>query len=329
MNSSLSSNNRFSNECMMIYMDIYPGVPGTQAFNNTLAHELQHLMNFATTFQYRSEITNNVITKIFPTDLWINEGLSESAEWVYSGEVSQGRVNWYNNDSTHTIRKGDNFFIWGNNPGALANEYATVNLFFQWLRLQEGENIYGKISTSGFPDYRAVTNSLGTPAVTQAAWAGLLEEWHIANYLNNSTGRYGYKNDPVLKHVKANYYPANDLTVELLPGEAVYSYSEAGMPSLPVLNSGTNIRYHGLTSSSSVPAGGALLTHNVDTVFTELNGKFYGAETEGRLTGETPPIMASIQASFQFEPSGPYRIDAGDILRQNGKERNYFEEGIK
>ena len=59
----------------MLYMDCNPGNPAATTFNLTMAHELQHLVNF----------NQKVFVQGSPAgqDTWINEGLSNAAEYVY------------------------------------------------------------------------------------------------------------------------------------------------------------------------------------------------------------------------------------------------------
>jgi len=297
-----------SNECDMIYMDINPAAVGSEVFYSTLAHEMQHLMNFVTSYLY---VTNG--TKNDYSDEWIDEGLSESAEWIYSGKVSQSRVDWYNADLTENIRKGSNFYLWGkydNHPNAALDDYATVNLFFQWLRLNYSKSVYYSIMMSEYYDYRAITNAINP----LPQWGELFEAWHAANFIQHPSNLYGYKNDSVLRTVKARYLNTTDTTVQLNPGEAVYTYS-AVERSKPV-NSGF-IRYAGLgmqgIDNINVPAGLALLTFNSDTATEEYMA------ISGTITGEASPSL-NIQpvnqdtlTSFEI-----YRIDARDLLRRNG-----------
>ena len=291
-----------SNERDMIYVDTNPAVPGDPSSNETLAHELQHLMNFVHDYFIRNTLT----------DTWINEGLSSAAEWVYTGKPDEDRLAWYNNQST-TISTGNNFLVW--DPDGDLDDYATVNLFFQWLRLQSGgtSTIYRAISRSSRTDYNAVLGAMNG----YNDWPTLLKTWLAANYINAPNGPYGYMNDNVLKAVKARTAPSGTRSVDLYPGEGVYSIT-ASSGSTP--NSTGNIRYAGLNSSSrtvddtAIFASGALLTYNVDT---NLNAS--------PQTGTTTGVAASVEAipeslSVQATLSGPYKVSAGEMLRRNGYE---------
>ena len=319
-NSSLSGSGHKSNQCDMIYMDISPGIVTSETFYGTLAHETQHLMNFATSYLY---IINNHRRSYM--DVWIDEGLSESAEWIYTGKINQSRVNYYNNDSTDLIRQGDNFFIWNAgydkklHPNAVLNDYATVNIFFQWLRIFTGnDKIYSYILNSQYySDYRAITSLFSE----NVEFENLIAAWYMANFLNENDGIYGYNDNPVLKTVKARYIsPNNKIKWDLLPGEAVFSYSQNGA-ALPDVSG--YIRYMGIGSNghlNNVPAGGALLTQNVNK-----NNRVQ--ISYGTITGENPPDLVNqfsvMSNSSDSEASQPYRIGAGDLLERNGYIRDF------
>ena len=298
-----------SNECDMIYIDTYPSTPGSDELNETLAHELQHLMNY---------INDNVLRGTL-TDTWLNEGLSSAAEYVYTGVTDTERLKWYNLATTANgsrIATGNNFFAWDQyEDDSNLDDYATVNLFFQWLRLQSGgsTNIYRTISRSSRSDYRAIVGAMDG----YSDWPTLLKTWLAANYINAPDGPYGYMNDDTLKTVKARTAPSGTRSVDLYPGEGVYSVTNTGfnMPS----NNG-NIRYAGLNRNSSamsdtaVFASGALLTYNVDT---NLEGLPQAGTTTGVAASvEAVPESLSVRATF----SGPYKISMSDMLRRNGHE---------
>jgi len=307
----------YSNQCDMIYIDSNPGKPGTKDSNTTLAHEMQHLMNTVATVVHRNKAM----------DIWIDEGLSAAAEWVYSGEHPDIRWKWIGLGEG-LIDKGNNFYVWGNRAGenqyALLDDYATVYLFFQWLRLQApgGTSIYKSIITSGNYDYNAVTNAAKAIDANYGTWSNLLRDWMAANYINSTSGPYGYRNDSVLKQINAPAIASTEHTVPLYPGEGVYSITNtAGSTPSP----STNMKYAGLNKSSpqvnnsSVYASGALLTYNINT---------NGEDTElGEITGIAPSPSPSIsipEGRFASAPlSGPFPIGAGDLLRRNGKEDNF------
>jgi len=311
-----ADNRKYSNELDMIYVDTYPSVPGSDSSNETIAHEMQHLMNFVSTFLFRND----------PMDTWIDEGLSTAAEWVYTGKHPEVRWKYYIEDRSNLIKKGNNFYIWDNHgsesPLANLDDYATAYLFFQYLRLQsvEPKDIYYDILTSKFSNYQAVTTATNINNTHKNNWQLLLRDWHAANYTNAASGPYGYKDDATLKQVKAPMVPAGTTSVNLYPGEGVYSKTTTA-ESVP--SGSGNIRYAGLSSSGATPndstgfANGARLTYNVDT---NKEGSF----ATGNTTGIAPSMgisITDISGSVQIDPykfTGPFKVDAGYFLRRNG-----------
>jgi hypothetical protein len=311
-----------SNELDMIYLDTYPSVLGSPSSNGTLAHEMQHLMNFISTLLFREKAMHT----------WIDEGLSSAAEWIYSGQHPEGRWKYYNEDRSGLIKKGNNFYVWDNrdneDPRANLDDYATVYLFFQYLRLQSNtpSDIYYNILTSKFYDYQAVTTAEGINNNHKNNWSLLIRDWYAANYTNDTSGLYGYKNDSTLKAVKAPMVPSGINSLLLFPGEGVYSKTTTA-ESVPSANG--NIRYAGLGSVGTVPntttgfVNGARLTYNVDT-------DIKGSRVTGNTTGIAPSVGISIptaNGSVQIdlnEISVPFKVDASYFHSRNGN-NNIFD----
>jgi hypothetical protein len=301
-------NLRNSNGRDMIYIDTYPGVPGSLDSYMTIAHEVQHLMNFASSIVYRHQVSGqNIIIR--EMDLWIDEGLSSAAEFIYSGQHNMGRINWYNNNTTGQIVNGNNFFVWGNR-NAVLDDYATVYIFFQWLRQQTGGNtIFSNIIKSPNLNHIAVVNAV--PGYSN--WETLLRDWLAANYIRAATGVYGYGNDPVLQTIQARTLPSGITNRNLFPGEGVYSIMP---PNYVMPSAGTFIRYSSLgtspvTVNNTPAAGNALLTYNISTNLSNIQGE------TGTVTGTASMGITSFAGNFlQDSLGGPYRIGAGDSFRQ-------------
>jgi hypothetical protein len=307
-----------SNECDMIYIDTYPGKPGSRDSNATFAHEMQHMMSFVTTF-LSSRYPN-------PLDIWIDEGLSSAAEWLYLGSHPLHRVEWYNKDQSGLIQKGNNFFVWGNredeNKYAVLDDYSTVYLFFQWLRLHAlKDNIYYYIILSSKYDYRAVTDAANflIPGRGYNNWEALLKTWLAANYINAPSGPYGYMNETILKDIRGKTVPAGVKSLSLAPGEGVYSITD----SFALPDNTEYINYAGLNkvgaeiSDTKTFPGGALLTFNA-------NSNIEGSKAVGVTTGVASVVsanknIASGGGSLQGRLTAPFAIGAGDMLRRNGR----------
>ena len=311
-----------SNERDMIYIDIKPGLDldKIEETYKTLAHEMQHLMNFATSIYLRAPKNDQgQITGLVYMDTWIDEGLSAAAEWVYSGQYSLDRIDWFINNGQRNsltvkglIDKGNTFFVWNNhkeNTYAVLDDYATVNLFFHWLRLQTNNNIYRQIITSAQKDYRAVANAFNTTASENYSWDELIKTWFAANYINASSGRYGYRNDTVLRNLKVPAPKTIASSISLAPGEGVYSKAALN----PNFSNGTYIKYAYLTGSTlsdTFQTNSVILTYNA-------NNDISGTNASGRTTG-TPIANIGNQEERSLMPgfTGPYRIGGWDLIER-------------
>jgi hypothetical protein len=222
-----------SNEAEMLFLDTYPADAGTTGFYTTVAHEMQHLVNWV----------NN------PTqDIWINEGLSSAAEYLYEGAHQQDRISYYKFAGDISLRYGNNFFVWYGaweaSGFSLAN-YATVYLFFQWLRIHASNDagIYQAIFSSPHSDFQAVVDAAATyidPSLS--TWEEVLSHWLRANFLHQASGLYSYNNEI---NIDVPWWTAADATWPLSPGEAIYV-----QPSEPFVDDGSSdsdIRFNGFS----------------------------------------------------------------------------------
>ena len=293
-----------SNKCDMIFLDVDPVVPGSSESYTTLAHEFQHLINYSRTFM--EDGTSQ--------DLWINEGLSSGAEYVYSREINQVRVNHFNNDPYGSIVYGNNFFVWNgywesHYPSTVLDNYATVSLFFQWLRIHasNGTAIYKEILDSTNRDYQAVTAAAGNRiGSVYSTWGCLLETWYLANFRCQASGVYGYEGFITTSPVYFNN--TDDQEWSLSPGEGIISALSATNGTVatwtPPTGSGTNVKYAGFDYTGT----------DVDRIpsFTNQYAIVYNANTRNTASDETG-FVANIAAAPADNPvarSIQARIDA-------------------
>jgi hypothetical protein len=321
-------NNNYSNGRDMIYVDTKPGLKEKpEETYATFAHELQHLVNFVTTVLIGRVDSENYL---IPTDVWVNEGLSAYAEYLYLGKNPADRCGWLHDNRNTVSTTGNNFFVWGNhstNPFAIMDDYATVYLFFRWLYLQAGavtglqSRIFFDIGNSRYPDYRAVTESAKEINSSWEDWETLLRTWLAANYYPKNP--YGYTGDEELQKV-VKVDPVAGKNILLYPGEGVYSIiNNNSFTPAESNDSNPHIRYTGLTGNTitvdiSSPYGGdALLTFNANTD----NSK--GRET-GSLTGVSSPAASPTadDSRSAAKRTGPYIIDAWDMW---GRDQNKYK----
>jgi hypothetical protein len=274
-------------------MDVYPGKPGDEEFFNTIAHESQHLINYS--IRLRDGKTAAV-----PQETWIDEGLSSAAEYLYSGEHIKEKIDYFNEDKLNTFSRGTSFLNWENEY----EDYCTIYLFFQWLRIHGNTEIYKDIINSNFLDYRAVVEAAAKHIDPKFSdWETLLGHWLLANHVNAPTGSLGYEGK-----IKTQIRSITGLTtISLAPGAGVFSYLD-GKGFTPA-QSGTNIRYLGVTGGelitreglSSSMAKGRVLTFNANTQASD-------APETGSLTGKTEPVPRDIGVP-QETGQRPHPID--------------------
>ncbi|MDR2069329.1 MAG: InlB B-repeat-containing protein [Spirochaetaceae bacterium] len=303
----------YSNEAAMLFMDVYPGDPSAvKDFCTVIAHELQHLIHFS---------------KNPDRHLWINEGLSLAAEYIYGGEQITQRIDYFNGKFVDTtIPLGNNFFVWDGyweqRYGDYLADYATAYLFFRWLGIQAGQNnpIYQAIINSEYADYRAVTGPASQIDLAFSDWKTLLGTWMLANYYQKDSGLYGYqKQVPALTiSTVPNYENAKP---QFYPGEGVFSLITSSVnPSQP-----DDIYYIGLPQdppSSSPPSlsasgpytGKALLTFNGNSNEKGLNANGYYVASS--LMGSISRNAAARDGPLG-SPPGNYPVDFREMAKKN------------
>jgi len=307
----ISGTGHYSNGRDMIYIDTHPGLATkTEQTYATFAHELQHLISYATSRIYR---------RGYLLDTWVDEGLSSQAEYFYLKENPSDKCAWFSHDPEGTIEKGNNFFVWDNHSEkslAIMDDYATVYLFFRWLYLQADTelrpNIFYDIITSPNADYRAVTATAVKINPSWNSWGNLLRTWLAANYYPGNA--YGYTGDSYLQET-IKVKPIAGRTVSLYPGEGVYSIIND-----PVNHVGTApIRYAGLAGNASAINVSPPYTEDVLLTFNANTNSTSSPET-GYLTGVPPPVPRTAAENTQTGTfTGPYVIDARDMLKKAGR----------
>ncbi|MDR2103034.1 MAG: hypothetical protein LBP42_02905 [Treponema sp.] len=332
--------NYFSNKRDMLYIDTNPGLLDMEGLYSTMAHELQHLINYS----------NRVLQGKSELDLWINEGLSTAAEYIYGGDPSY-RVASYNADIGGTIQFGNNFFVWYGywelaSPyyDGLAN-YSTVYLFFQWLRIHaaNGTGIYKEILNSPYGDVQAVIENarkripeLNLTGSKAGNWEILLRTWLLANAYQNPSGLYGYRDsigemtrgEPA-KLATTYFIDTKGQGIEFYPGEGIFSQMDAS-PYTPAAESGPHVRYVGFSKTGAVDTtppyeGEYLLTFNAnaDNTARYPSGNYL-------IPGETGYLASTLAAASGREffggqrslqapakgPAKPYPVDARFLIEK-------------
>jgi hypothetical protein len=311
-----SESNKYTNEMDMLYLDVVQGGLKREDFFATIAHELQHLIRYSA---YLEEETG-----AYP-DIWINEGLSLAAEYVYWSKRKETDVldNYYvdsfnGKDRESKIPEGNNFFVWLDDDYVL-DEYASAYFFFQWLRIQADNDIavYQDIISSinsGNRGYKAVLEAVKEridPGID--SWEVLIRTWLLANYVKAPSGIHGYNG----KFPDLTIFSSGKEKLNLYPGEGVYSKFQGDEEfTPPPQENSDHIRYVGVTNdgfSAEPPYTGTwLLTFN-------SNEDKNDSREWGHLTGlgDTPVSGQTSRQSSGGYP--PYRINPLPALPDPGQ----------
>jgi hypothetical protein len=296
----------FSNRADMIFIDVDPLIPGSEEFYANISHELQHLINYALHGGTSQEV-------------WINEGLSSAAEYLYGGP-RKDKVNYFNADPQRTIAVGNNFFVWNGyweqEMGDSMANYATVYLFFQWLRIHGGgDSIYRAIGNAQYLDYRAVTRAVKShlPDITETRdpeiWDRLLRSWMIANLVNAPAGLYGYKGeiDTQVYYITCDEPQTNSFS----PGEGIYSYLKDKSFS-DRADSGNHIKYMGVgihdIDTTSPYTGEILLTYNANHDPAGEDERGYVLSRAGAEDSPAAPVRSAVPSAGTAPASYPVGI---------------------
>ncbi|MEA4805530.1 fibronectin type III domain-containing protein [Acetobacterium wieringae] len=232
-------NNQFagetSNNADMIFVDTYPLI-GTEkdlaASYSTMAHELQHLVNFNCNY---AQTGRQMAT-------WLNEGLSQAAEHMYNG-VQDVRVNYYNDSAA--IADGRSVLDWQN--ADVMSSYSLSYLFTQYLKeqaeLKSGgtTDIFAKIIQDPGDEVAAVTNVIQSDIDSKLTLAQTLTNFRVATVVKSPVGSYGFGNDATaFSGVNPKISLLN--AAELKGGGALIRNIEGSPFTVPETH-GTNMRY--------------------------------------------------------------------------------------
>ena len=199
-----------SNNGEILYIDTYPTIDITDSSGNqgvenlypVIVHEFQHMISFN---------ENEIKGYAGSLDTWIDEGLSMAAEQLYTNQPRMDRINYYNESSS--ITNGHSLLYWDYND-TLPN-YSLSYLFIQYLNIQAnvGEGIYKKIITNHNSDYKAIEDVIKKYIDSNMNFGEFMTNFRIALTLNNSSGKYGFKNKEEFKKLKKKIYSGNEINL--------------------------------------------------------------------------------------------------------------------
>lgn len=178
-----------SNEAEMFYAD-YSGLSNSDYFRGLLAHEFQHMIHF--------EYDLDEIT-------FVNEGLSMTAEYV-CGDFEEDMYNLYQQNTNLYLFRWD-----GSDHEYFRQNYARSALWTLYLYEQYPNDFLKMLVQEPEDGGDGINQALSTYGTTRN-WQEILEDWLIANYLQDITmnPRWGYTYQniiasiPIVEHNTAN-----------------------------------------------------------------------------------------------------------------------------
>lgn len=194
-----------SNEKEIIYLNT--DFIGKSSMKSFLAHEFQHMINW----HQKKKISD------INEDVWLNESLSEYASTLlgyddpFKGSLIELRMNNFLQNSSDSLTEWQN----------INQDYASVNLFMQFLVDQYGKSVIKAIVSSKKKGISAIDDAL-QKLNYNTNFNEVFGDWQIANYLNDNkinNGKYAYKN-PKLTFEDFHIKPAetivlkNDIPIE-------------------------------------------------------------------------------------------------------------------
>ncbi|MBI4317214.1 MAG: immune inhibitor A [Chloroflexi bacterium] len=213
--------NPFSNERRMIYVNLASGSPGTSSYYATIAHELQHSIQWAAD---PSE------------DTWINEGLSEFAVRLtgFGGASSVG---------SFAAKPDTQLNAWAEDHDNTLPHYGAAYLFLSYFSEHYGgqealkELLMEK--ARGMSGVERVINRLGYATTFDDIFAA----WVVANFLDNPSlgdGHFGYKDLDI--RVKAEPVDSFPIQSSAVVQQYAADYLEVRPPSpdVAIIFTGTN-----------------------------------------------------------------------------------------
>jgi hypothetical protein len=160
----------FSNQREIIYINAWSARPGSQEYNEVLAHELQHLVH------WNSDPSE---------DTWLNEGLAELA--VSVAGYSPGSFRQYLDSPTVSL------VHWPLSYENVGANYAGAALFMHYLSEHYGplKDLRRLVEepSNGITGIDAYLEYAGYPATFE----DVFRDWVVANLLDEPRGRYGYQ----------------------------------------------------------------------------------------------------------------------------------------
>lgn len=231
--------NPYSNQTEIFYIDTYPAM-GTGTNKDvtkcyeTLAHEFQHMVNWN-----QNVFIENSDPASPDYSIWLNEAMSEAASQVYTGQVSQPRIDYYNASSE--ITAGLSLLRWDN----YLENYSLAYLFSQYIKEQVGigDTVFTEIMESPYNNYRAVETVIKKYIDPNLTFGKFMTCFRTALLLKRANGLYGFKGNTAFNSLTQKIYNGAG-SLELYGGGAIVKESDS-LPSeffIPI-DKGSTVNY--------------------------------------------------------------------------------------
>jgi hypothetical protein len=153
----------YSNELPLVVLNVNSFRTGTSPYNETLAHELQHMFHWSASPA---------------SETWFDEGVSEVVASAVRGTPSRGASYAQNPDRS--------LIAWTDDSGAFSGQYDGSYLFAQYLADRFGRDALGSITRLGRApgSVEAYLAGLGQPL----SFDDIFGDWLVANLKDNQRG---------------------------------------------------------------------------------------------------------------------------------------------
>ena len=239
--------NPYSNEMEIFYIDTYPamgtGVKDVTKCYGILAHEFQHMINFNQNVFIENDLSYSGM------DIWLDEAFSEAATQIYTGQISQNRIDYYN--SSALITSGYSLLKWA---GDLEN-YSLSYLFAEYLKEQAGigNSIFTEINQSAYNDYRAVEQAIKNHINPNLTFSQFMTNFRAALLLKKPIGPYGFKGVAGYNTINQKIYTGGQINLNG-GGAVVIAANSDGNINIPD-NKGATVNYLIINDALAAPTG--------------------------------------------------------------------------
>lgn len=230
-----------SNDMEIFYVDTYPAMyDESNVFHQeyayeTIVHEFQHMVNFNKVFFVDGK------DPMEREPVWLNEGLSQAAEQIYTGNVLEDRIDCYNKDYYGMIKNGYSILKWNGN----LEDYSLSYLFLQYVKVQanKGNAVFKEILSDENHNYKSIENVAKKYIDSNMTFGNLMTSFRAALFNLDTAGLYGFKGEEGFDNIKTPIYYGSE---KQLQGGGAVVVPIVGSMDEPI-NHGENIKFMSLT----------------------------------------------------------------------------------